>query len=86
MTLSTILEHKQHHLFKNMFDISMIKKVIKDDVDIVCADDFTRKCHSIIIEFMMNYEEQILIMSIKKNQQCFICQISFQKRKNFMSI
>ncbi len=64
----------------------MIKKVIKDDVDIICADDFTRKYHSIIVEFMMNYEEQILIMSIKKNQQCSICQLFSQKRENFMSI
>ena len=64
----------------------MIKKVIKDDVDIICAEDFTRKYHSIIVEFMMNYEEQILIMSIKKIQQCSICQIFSQKRENFMSI
>jgi len=64
----------------------MIEKVIKDDVDIICADNLTRKCHSIIIEFMMNYEEQILIMSIKKNQQCSIYQISSQKRENLMNI
>ena len=64
----------------------MIKKVIKDDVDIICAEDFTRKYHSIIVEFMINYEEQILIMSIKKIQQCSICQIFSQKRENFMSI
>jgi len=64
----------------------MIEKVIKDDVNIVCIDDLTRKCHSIIVEFMMNYEEQILIMSIKKNQQCSICQIFSQKRENLMSI
>ena len=66
--------------------ISAIEKAIKDDVDIVCIDDFTRKCHSIIVEFMINYEEQILITNIKKNQQCFIYQILFQKRENFMSI
>jgi len=64
----------------------MIEKVIKDDVNIICADNLTRKCHSIIIEFMMNYEEQILIMSIKKNQQCSIYQISSQKRENLMNI
>ncbi len=66
--------------------ISAIEKAIKDDVDIICADDLTRKCHSIIIKFMMNYEEQILIMSIKKNQQYSICQIFFQKRENLMNI
>ncbi len=69
-----------------IFIISVIEKAIKDDVDIICIDDFTRKCHSIIIKFMINYEEQILIMNIKKNQQCFIYQISFQKRENLMNI
>ncbi len=66
--------------------ISTIEKVIKDDVDIICVNDLTRKCYSIIVEFMMNYEEQILITSIKKNQQCFIYQILSQKRENLMNI
>jgi len=66
--------------------MSVIEKTIKDDINIVGADDLMRKCYFIIIEFMMNYEEQVLITSIKKNQQCFICQISFQKQENLISI
>jgi len=31
---------------------------------------------------MIDYEEQILIMSVKMNQQCTICQVSSQKQEN----
>jgi hypothetical protein len=38
-----------------------------------CADARIRRCVSIIVDFICDYEEQILITNIKSEQQCSIC-------------
>ena len=50
----------------------------------LCANDYYCHCHSIIIDFKINYEEQILITKIKINQYCIIYIISFYERENLL--
>ncbi len=56
--------------------------MFRNDISVLCANNKIRQCYSIIIEFMMNYEKQVLIVNIKMNQQCSICQVSFHEREN----
>ena len=46
------------------------------------VDEYKRVCHFIIIKIMIDYEKQILITKIKKNQQCSIYKVSLYKREN----
>ena len=47
-----------------------------------CANEKWRNCHSILNNMIIDYEKQIFIIDIKMNQQCFICHVSFNERKN----
>jgi hypothetical protein len=47
-----------------------------------CVDARIRRCVSIIIDFICDYEKQILITNIQGEQQCLICQMSFDEREN----
>ncbi len=53
--------------------VTVVEAMIRNDISVLCADNKIRQCYSIIVEFMMNYEKQVLITDIKMNQQCFIC-------------
>ncbi len=56
--------------------------MFRNNIFVLCTDNKIRQCYSIIVEFMMNYEKQVLITDIKMNQQCSICQVSSHERKN----
>ncbi len=62
--------------------VTIIQVMFRNDIFILCMNNKIKQCYSIIIEFMMNYEKQVLITDIKINQQCFICQVSSHERKN----
>jgi len=62
--------------------VTVIEAMFRNDISVLCANNKIRQCYSIIIEFMMNYEKQVLIINIKMNQQCSICQVSFHEREN----
>ena len=66
--------------------VTVVEVMIRNDISVLCADNKIRQCYSIIIEFMMNYEKQVLITDIKMNQQCSICQVSFHERENLNKI
>ena len=53
-------------------------------MNIYCVDNYIRRYHSIINEFMMNYKEQILIIDIKIHKHCNICKVSSNKRQNLI--
>ena len=44
---------------------TIFKSLIKFDTNIRCVDNYIKCCHSIIDEFIMIYEKQILIIDIK---------------------
>ena len=50
------------------------------------ANNYYCHYHSIIIDFKINYEKQILITKMKINQHYNICIISFYERKNFCNV
>jgi hypothetical protein len=47
-----------------------------------CVDARIRRYVSIIIDFICDYKEQILITDIKNEQQCSIYQMFFDEREN----
>ena len=61
-----------------------LKAMSQDDVQMRCVDKIYRRCFSILATMMTDYEKQILITSIKMNQQCSICQVSLKERENLM--
>ncbi len=62
--------------------VTVVEATIRNDISVLCVNNKIKQCYSIIVEFMMNYEKQVLITDIKMNQQCFICQVSSHERKN----
>jgi hypothetical protein len=87
--LSFMLKHKlnifrlqiEHLLMKWL---TIIKNLLQTKRMLIrCVNARIRRCVSIIIDFICDYEKQILITNIKNEQQCSICQMSFDKRENF---
>ncbi len=63
--------------------LTIIKNLLQTKkVLIRCVDARIRRCVSIKIDFICDYEEQILITNIKSEQQCSICQMSSDEREN----
>ena len=60
----------------------MIEQYSRDEIQLICADDYIRECFLIITGFMTDYEEQTVITEIKCNQQCVICTVSSAQRQN----
>jgi hypothetical protein len=85
MALFIILDCKSSswpHVLNFPTDNKQQSDPVKDELNIVCADSQSRQCHPVIADFMIDYEEQILITGVKMNQQCTICQVSSQKQEN----
>jgi hypothetical protein len=87
-TLFFMLKRKSH-IFRIQIEFLLMKwlTIIRNllqmkKILIRCVDARTRRCVSIIIDFICDYEEQILITNIKNEQQCSICQMSFDEREN----
>jgi hypothetical protein len=78
---SNIFRIQIEHLLMKWLTIiknfSQTKKML-----IRCVDARIRRCVSIIIDFICDYEKQILITDIKSEQQCSICQMFFDEREN----
>jgi len=62
--------------------VTVVEAMFRNDISVLCMNNKIRQCYSIIVEFMMNYEKQVLITDIKMNQQCSICQVSSHEREN----
>ena len=48
----------------------------------MCANGNLRKCHPIIVSMSVDYEEQVVITSIKSGMQCSMCQVPSNEREN----
>jgi hypothetical protein len=67
----------------NFYFFSVIKDCAQgNDVVIRCADERSRRCISLIVDFVCDYEEQILIIDVKSEQHCIICRVSSKAREN----
>jgi hypothetical protein len=63
--------------------LTIIKNLLQTKKMLIrCTDARIWRCVSILIDFICDYEEQILITNIKNEQQCSICQMSFDEHKN----
>jgi hypothetical protein len=68
----------------NVFFFSVIKDCVqKKNVVIRCANERSRRCISLIANFVCDYEKQMLIIDVKNEQHCIICRVSSKARKNF---
>jgi hypothetical protein len=61
-----------------------LESLAKDGVVVKCADGHQRLCYLIIIGFIADYEEQVLITGIKKAQHCSIYMVPLYERENLM--
>jgi hypothetical protein len=68
--------------FEHLLTSLVIKKFTLSEADLLCTDNYIQQCHSVIADFMIDYEKQIMIAEIKNNQQCSICRISSDKYEN----
>ena len=65
-----------------MYYLIIFQNLSNDDLIIRCANDFRKYCYSILIDIIIDYFEQIILIKIKQNIQCFIYHVSSQKREN----
>ncbi len=59
-----------------------MEKAVVEGPLMVCADGYIRQYHSIIAVICVDYEEQMVITSIKSKMQYSICQVSPKEREN----
>ena len=52
----------------------------------LCANEYTRKCFSIIANIMIDYEKQILIIDVKSDKHCSMCQMHSHNRNRLREI
>jgi hypothetical protein len=63
--------------------IIALKNCVKsNDMIVRCVDSQYRRCYLILIDFICDYEKQVIIIDIKSDQHCIICQVSSKERKN----
>ena len=52
----------------------------------LCANEYIKKCFSIIANIMIDYEKQILIIDVKNDKHCSICQMHSHNRNKLKKI
>ncbi len=62
--------------------ITLKNCVESNDMIVKCADFQYRRCYFILIDFIYDYEKQMIITDVKNDQHCIICQVSSKERKN----
>ena len=53
----------------------------KDGIELVCADGYKKRCYPVLVGFIVDYEEQVVITGIKINMQCSIYHILSKERE-----
>lgn len=64
---------------KDADDVIALFKYTKDGIELVCTNDYKRRCYSVLAGLMVDYEEHVFIINIKTNMQCLIYYISSKK-------
>ncbi|KAH5236831.1 hypothetical protein HBI72_244820 [Parastagonospora nodorum] len=54
-------------------DLLLKKNAAKSEILLACVDRRTRQCYLTIYAILANYEEQVLLTSVKKNRYCMRC-------------
>ena len=54
---------------------------MKDGIELVYADEYKKYCYLLLAGFMVDYEKQVFITSIKTNMQYSIYYIAPKKRE-----
>ena len=60
--------------------MTTLLEYLKDDIKLLYADSYKKRCYPILADFMIVYKEQVFITSIKANMQYLICYISLKER------
>ena len=61
-----------------------LKSQALKSIEMLCADEYHRLCHSIIARFKIDYEKQMLITDVKSQVHCTTCTISSSRRHDLM--
>lgn len=56
-------------------------KYLKDDIELVYINSYKRSYYPILADFIINYNEQVIIIDIKANMKYLICYILSKERK-----
>ena len=59
-----------------------IQKFEKLKLSIACANEWQRQCFLIIINFIKDYEKQIMMINVKNNQYCLIYTMFLKQKEN----
>ncbi|KAH6423772.1 hypothetical protein HBI59_218910 [Parastagonospora nodorum] len=54
-------------------NLSPLENAAKSGILLACADERTRQCYLTICAILADYEEQVLLTSVKKNRYCMHC-------------
>ena len=65
--------------------VSTLKQYAISEISIRCADDKSRKYHSILVSISIDYSKLTLITSVKNKSHCSICMTSDKKFENLHS-
>ena len=63
-----------------VLDIALLE-TYKEGIEIRCANGFKQYYYPVLDGLMVDYEEQVFIIGVKANMQCFICHVPLKKRK-----
>ncbi|KAH4030240.1 hypothetical protein HBI09_126790 [Parastagonospora nodorum] len=62
--------------------LSPLKNAAKSGILLACADRRTRQCYLTICAILADYEEQVLLTSVKKNCYCMRCTVAPDDRED----
>lgn len=48
-------------------DVAVLLKYYKDNIELIYANNYKKYCYLILVGFMTDYKEQVLIIGIKTN-------------------
>ncbi|KLJ13108.1 hypothetical protein EMPG_11932 [Blastomyces silverae] len=66
-----------HKILKTIFHF--IETLSVKDTVILYADEYYQKCFLIIADFMTDYKKQTLIISVKSESHCTVCEVSLNE-------
>lgn len=65
----------------NTNDIIAVLQNYKNDIELMFANGYKRRCYLVLAGFMVDYKEQVFIIDIKVNMQYLICNIPLKERE-----
>ena len=81
MTLKTMLQRTYPNLSSVDFNDIVALHEYKDGIKLVCSNSYKRCCYPVLVDFIVDYEEQVFITGIKANMPCYIGHVPIKKRE-----